>query len=130
VLVGLTLAIGIVQLHYWDATPRFKLSIFYAIQFFLIGFLMADVYLVDWKQKSGGKWQWDLVALGAWLVLFGLEDRKIWVALPFLVLTVYLAAFRGIWMNRIFTNSFIVTVGGMCYTIYLFTMCSFRQFCG
>jgi peptidoglycan/LPS O-acetylase OafA/YrhL len=120
VLLGLTLVIGIVQLHYWDSAPRFKLSILYAIQFFLVGFLLSDICLVDWKEKSPGKWQWDLVAIGGWLALFGLEDREIWVALPFLALTVYIATFRGLWMSRVFTNPLIVTLGGMCYSIYLF----------
>jgi peptidoglycan/LPS O-acetylase OafA/YrhL len=120
VLLGLTLVAGIVQLCFWDAAPRFKLSILFAIQFFLIGFLMADIYLVDWKEKSSGKWQWDLVAIAGWLALFGLEDRELWVAFPFLVLTVYVATFRGVLMNRVFTNRFVVTLGGMCYGIYLF----------
>ena len=124
-LVGLTLLIGTIQLHYWDAAPRFKLSILYAIQFFLIGFLMADIYLVNLGRRSKGehqqgKYQWDLVAIAGWLILFGLEDRQVWVAFPFLALTVYIAAFRGVLMNRIFTNGLLVTIGGMCYSIYLF----------
>jgi peptidoglycan/LPS O-acetylase OafA/YrhL len=120
VLVGLTLLIGMIQLHYWDAGPRFKLSILYALQFFLIGFLMSDIYLMDLAKKSNRKWQWDLVAIAGWLILFGLEDRQVWVALPFLALTVYMAALRGVLMNRIFTNGLVVTIGGMCYSIYLF----------
>jgi peptidoglycan/LPS O-acetylase OafA/YrhL len=120
VLLGLTLLAGIVQIHYWDAAPRFKLSILYAIQFFLIGFLMSDIYLLDWSEKSKGKWQWDLVAIAGWLILFSLEDRTVWVAFPLLVLTVYVATFRGVLVNRIFTNVFVITLGGMCYTIYLF----------
>ena len=120
VLVGLTLLIGIIQLHYWDSAPRFKLSILYAIQFFLIGFLMSDIYIVDLGKRSKGKYRWDLVALGGWLILFGLEDRQVWVAFPFLVLTVYIAAFRGALMNCIFRNGLVVTIGGMCYSIYLF----------
>jgi peptidoglycan/LPS O-acetylase OafA/YrhL len=121
VMLGLTLVIGIVQLHYWDAAPRFKLSILYAIQFFVIGFLMSDIYLVDLaKKKPSRSWQWDLVAIVGWLLLFGMEDRQVWVALPFLMLTVYIATFRGLLMNRIFTNRVVFTLGGMCYSIYLF----------
>ena len=42
------------------------------------------------------------------------------MAFPFLVLTVYIATFRGLLMSRVFTNPFVVTLGGMCYSIYLF----------
>jgi len=121
VLLGLTLVAGIVQLYFWDATLRFKLSILYAIQFFLIGFLMADIYLVDSKEKSL-KWQWDLVAIGAWLTLFALEDRQGWVAFPFLVLTVCIATFRGLWMSRVLANRFVVTLGGCVIASIFFTM--------
>jgi peptidoglycan/LPS O-acetylase OafA/YrhL len=120
VLLGLTLVIGIVQLRYWEAGPRFKLSILYAIQFFLAGFLLSDIYLVDLVKKSSRKLQWDLVAIVGWLTLFGLEDRLVWVAFPFLALAVYIATFRGLLMSRVFTNPFVVTLGGMCYSIYLF----------
>jgi peptidoglycan/LPS O-acetylase OafA/YrhL len=118
-LAGLTLVIGIVQLLFWDAAPRIKLSLLYAIQFFLAGFLLSDVYLLDRADKAR-RWHWDLAAVGGWLLLFALPDRAIWVAFPFLAIAVYLAAFRGVWMNRIFRNNFLVTCGGMCYTIYLF----------
>lgn len=120
VLLSLTLVIGMIQLRYWDSGPRLKLTILFAIQFFLAGFLLSDIYLVDLVRESSRKLRWDLVAMVGWIALFGLEDRQVWVAFPFLVLTVYVATFRGRLMSRIFTNRLVVTLGGMCYSIYLF----------
>ena len=119
VLISLTVLTGAAQLLYWGAGSRFKLSILFAIQFFLTGFLLADLYLVDRCGEHRPQWGWDIVALAGWLVLFGLEDRQVWLGLPFLMLLVFIATFRGVVMNRVLRNGIIVTVGGMCYTIYL-----------
>ena len=120
ILLALIVLAGIIQLFYWDAAPRLKLSILYAIQFFLAGFLLADVYLVDWKQSPTHHWIWDAVALAGWPLLFALDDKQVWVFFPILALILYVAAFRGVLINRILRNSVITTMGGMCYSIYLF----------
>lgn len=38
---------------------------------------------------------------------------------PWLILLLYIAAFQGVAINRLVTNRWIATIGGMCYTIYL-----------
>jgi peptidoglycan/LPS O-acetylase OafA/YrhL len=42
------------------------------------------------------------------------------IALPFVIVLLYLAAFRGRICSAIFSNPIIIDIGGMCYTIYLF----------
>jgi peptidoglycan/LPS O-acetylase OafA/YrhL len=120
VLVGVILLAGIAQIFYWDGPERIKLTICYAIQFFLTGLLLADVYVVDWNERPSPQWRWDLVSLLCWPLIFVPGDRSVWVYLPFLMLAAYVAAFKGVLFNRLFRNKFITAVGGMCYTIYLF----------
>jgi peptidoglycan/LPS O-acetylase OafA/YrhL len=40
--------------------------------------------------------------------------------IPWLALLVVMGAFRGAFVNRFFTNPWIYTIGGMCYTLYLY----------
>ena len=119
-LVWIILIVGSVQTLYWDGPARVKLTILYAIQFFLTGLLLADIYVVDWKERPALLWRWDLVSLLCWPLLFMAGDLAVWVGLPFLMLAAYIGAFKGVVFNRIFRNQIITTIGGMCYTIYLF----------
>jgi len=113
---------------------RAYLSLARFLHFFLIGFLLADVYLVDWAQKPARSLRWDLVSLVGWPMLFlawsssalpapGLspatEPALTAFLFPAAVFFLYCAAFRGELTNRFFNNRWVSTVGGMCYTIYL-----------
>jgi peptidoglycan/LPS O-acetylase OafA/YrhL len=101
--------------------PRFDLSILAFLQFFLAGFLLADVFLTNWKRSPKQSLYWDLIALAGWPLLFlALQFTVLthWI-FPALVFTLYYAAFRGRWINRFFCNRWITAVGGMCYSIYL-----------
>ena len=110
------------------------LSILRFLHFFLIGFLLADLYLIDWKGFPNRYWGWDLVSMIGWPLLFliwnspevsvailpyGHEPVIGAYAFPVLTFLLYNAVFRGPLTNRIMTNPWITTIGGMCYTIYL-----------
>ena len=100
---------------------RFSLSILAYIQFFLIGFLLADVYVTDWKVAPRLRLYWDVAAAAGWPLLFIVlrsDTLTHWI-LPYLVFLLYYATFRGLLFNRFFTNSWVTAVGGMCYSIYL-----------
>ena len=114
------LAAGVIQLVYWDAPPRAKMSILYAVQFFLTGLLLVDLYVVDWQERPESSWRWDVVSLAGWPVLFLMPDRLGWVFFPYLILLLYVSAFRGALFRRLFRNAVVTAIGGMCYTIYLF----------
>ncbi len=106
------------------------------IRYFLIGFLLADVYVATWRGKPAKGLAWDLVGLGAWLAVPSLLDyslapylnlgptfngyRMCAYLLPAALLVAYIAVFRGRLLNRLFCNRWLVTIGGMCYTIYLY----------
>lgn len=117
-LVGVLLA---VQPLFLPGHPRLTLSLFAYLQFFLIGLLLADIFLVDWKQAPTRAFHWDLVSLTGWPLLFFVLHSSFaahWI-FPFLVLGLYCAAFRGSLFNRFFINPWITAIGGMCYSIYL-----------
>ena len=50
-LIASILLAGALQMMYWDAPGRVRLTILFAVQYFLTGLLMADVYLADWKEQ-------------------------------------------------------------------------------
>ena len=98
--------------------PRCALSILGYLQFFLIGFLLADLFLASSLRRN---FYWDLIAFGGWpLLLLLLQSRLLTLWLfPWALLVLYCAAFRGRCVNHIFRNPWLTAVGGMCYSIYL-----------
>ena len=97
------------------ATSRLQLSIISAIQFFLAGFLLADLFL-DVLPRLKQSWLWDVVCIPLWPAIFWVDDLR-WV--PFMAIVAYIGAFKGKLMNRCLTAPIITTIGGMCYSIYL-----------
>lgn len=92
------------------------------LTYFLVGFLLADLYLVEWKQRPRPSWAWDLAGTLAWLAM--IPTVYYWklnaFALPPLILVAYISVFRGVMWPRIASNPWLTTIGGMCYTIYLY----------
>jgi peptidoglycan/LPS O-acetylase OafA/YrhL len=109
------------QALFMHHTPRASLSILAYVQFFLVGFLLADVFLTSRDEVPKRSLAWDLVALAGWPLLFVILHSSVladWL-FPVWVFLLYLAAFRGPLANRFFSNRWIVAIGGMCYSIYL-----------
>jgi peptidoglycan/LPS O-acetylase OafA/YrhL len=110
-------------LTYFSTSPRYHLSLFCALKYFLTGFLLVDIYLVDWKQKPAcASLRWDLVSLLAWCSICALSFQgkigELFLSVP--IFLAYLAAFKGPLSNRFFCRPLIYSIGGMCYTIYLY----------
>jgi len=121
ILLAVIIAILSMQILFLHGNPRVSLSILAYLQFFLIGFLLADIFVVDWRENPSRNFYWDLVGLAAWPLLFLiLHDPRLnhWL-FPGMVFILYVAAFRGWILNRIFVNRWITAIGGMCYSIYL-----------
>ena len=121
IMVGMILAVLAVQPLILPGHPRLALSILAYLQFFLIGFLLADIFLVDWNQSPSRSPYWDAIAMLGWPLLFVVLHSSRWGhwLFPFLIFVLYCAAFRGIIFNRLFINPWITAIGGMCYSIYL-----------
>ncbi len=113
---------GILIFPYLFGTSEYHIFLLGEIQYFLAGFLLADVFLVEWK-KAPVKTRWyDLIGIISltlmWLVVINRFHIK--SLLPFLILFAYFAAFRGVLWNSMARNRWLVVIGGMCYTIYLY----------
>jgi peptidoglycan/LPS O-acetylase OafA/YrhL len=100
---------------------RYEVCVFGHLQEFFAGYAVADLYVVDWKEKPAESGIWDFVSLVSWVALWSMVARRgvVFLALPFVVLLAYCGALRGTWSRRLFGNPWLVTIGGMCYTIYL-----------
>ena len=134
-IVVLALVVIVFRLIFIPEESRLHLTILAYLQFFLAGFLLSDVFIVDWKEQPGKSIRWDFVSLLGWIGLFMLwnlpnETKALpWMSnqpvlptllFPLIAFFLYISTFRGRYTNRVLTNPWITTIGGMCYTIYLF----------
>ncbi len=120
-MLALMVVTLVAQSLFLHDSPRASQSILGYLQFFVAGFLLADVFLMDWNEVPRRDFYWDLVALAGWPLLF-LALRSSVLALwvfPWLAFALYVAAFRGRAANWLFSNRWITAIGGMCYSIYL-----------
>ncbi|HEX9047509.1 MAG TPA: acyltransferase [Verrucomicrobiae bacterium] len=91
------------------------------LQFFMAGFLVCDLFLTAGKDFSNRSWFWDLVFLaGIAGVVSGGHLAFVGTCLPGFVLLICLGAFRGRFASKVLSWPWITTVGGMCYTIYMY----------
>jgi peptidoglycan/LPS O-acetylase OafA/YrhL len=116
-------------------TPHLEHSILAYSQYFLVGFLMADLMLADQLRPRSRNALWDLAALVAFAGMAILHKGAGFTnwneqagggaavaasgVLPWLVLLAYVAVFRGVAANALLTQRWVTVVGGMCYSIYL-----------
>jgi peptidoglycan/LPS O-acetylase OafA/YrhL len=105
---------------------RYYTCVFGHLNEFFTGYLLADLYVVDWKEQPQQSYYWDLVSLAGWATLWPLVRLQHYVLpflifplLPFVILVAYCGALRGTLSRRFFGNRWIAATGGMCYTIYL-----------
>src|SRR5581483_4316702 len=120
-LVSAITAAVLGQAAFLADASRLSLTLLNFVQFFLLGFLLADLFLTEWRVPTARPWLWDVAGAGGWLAVVAT-----WVAGPrpgflFLALTFldFAATFRGGSLRHIFRNRWVTTIGGMCYTIYL-----------
>lgn len=100
---------------YWVA-----FSLLGNLQYFLVGFLLAD-WNVTTPAPPSRNYFWDLLfILGGVAVVVFRNDPWTYYALPVIIGVCCLAAFRGKLAFRILGHPWIATIGGMCYTIYMY----------
>jgi peptidoglycan/LPS O-acetylase OafA/YrhL len=121
-MVAMMLGFGLFQALIHHPSRRLELSILFYLQYFLAGFLFADIFLVDCQEKPIKNWYWDVVCLLAAPLIYlcttyGVAARLLF---PFATLAFYCGVMRSKVFNRIFTRAPVTIVGGMCYTIYLY----------
>jgi peptidoglycan/LPS O-acetylase OafA/YrhL len=92
------------------------------IQYFLLGWLLADIYVDGWHETPSPGRRWDVVgvlALAAVLGIALLHPALGRALAPWLLFTLCYAFFRSIDLRRALSNRWLATIGGMCYSIYL-----------
>lgn len=119
-IIALALLAMTIQVRFAPAA-WLSLSVIGFLQFFLCGFLIADIYVTDWKGAPARTRGWDLVTLLGWPMLVhlwmrGTPNPELFIALAFLLVC---AGFRGTLTSRVLGTPAIATIGGMCYSIYL-----------
>lgn len=121
-LWSLLIAIVAAKTFYATSAPaRLQLSLPYMMDHFLVGILLADIFVHDWKQKPSRSHVYDLLGVFAWTSLVWLQhDLRTYYLFPLAMFVAYVCAIRGKLMHAILTAGPIPIIGGMCYTIYLY----------
>jgi peptidoglycan/LPS O-acetylase OafA/YrhL len=91
------------------------------IQYFLTGFLLADFFLLLPTAKYRNRW-WDIATFLGWpcfAVMLVERPGMATVALPAIILLLYVGAFYGTLSSSMFGSLWVASIGGMCYSIYL-----------
>jgi peptidoglycan/LPS O-acetylase OafA/YrhL len=130
VFVAIILVLSVQRLTLTEGERAFQyLTFFGQAEWFITGLVLADIYLIEWKQKPKRSEAWNLLGVISWPAIFvtlSMRDERslaaslLTVALPWLVLVSYVAVFRAPLLNRFARLRPIYTVGGMCYSIYLY----------
>lgn len=122
-LITFMLVIVVLQQYFKLPHQWFILTIVAHLHFFLIGFILADIYLVDWATGINRKGHFNYLSILAFIALlitwsweYFLISRILFSLSLFLFIY---SVFRSTWVNRFITSPWITAIGGMCYTIYL-----------
>ncbi|MGH7805224.1 MAG: acyltransferase family protein [Candidatus Binatia bacterium] len=104
--------------------PKVPWTIAQNLQYFATGFLLADLYLDGHLTGRQPTLLWDAAAAASVvaIVALALVDRDslaFHLVTPLGFLAVMIAAFRGRVLGAFCRNPVVTTVGGMCYSIYL-----------
>ena len=108
ILVAIVGAIAIQQAWIVDE-GRLYLSILNFAQYFLFGFLLADLYLTERIGTAEKHWAWDVASALSWIAVFGFWPAQVLspVVVPFVAFVAFVSVFRGPLTNAVFTNAWI-----------------------
>lgn len=95
------------------------MSILTNLHYFLIGFILAYIFIQRESFLKKKNFLWDIVGIGCFYFLFDSiwESNQLWFCIALLFL--FISTFKGAMMNWICTRQAIYVIGGMCYSIYL-----------
>ena len=109
-------------------TYHLSKSLLKYLPYFMGGYFLADLYINRNEFFKGKKtYLFDVLGIAALMIISDFWQLvKIWpskgiedLSDAFLIVLVLFSAFKGKIFNWFFTNSWIVVIGGMCYSIYL-----------
>jgi peptidoglycan/LPS O-acetylase OafA/YrhL len=98
--------------------PYFFNTIAYWIRFFVAGMAVADLY-VTLLPRVRVHWLWDVVSIPGWFLFFSIGEEAWYSWGPFLLIILFIGAFKGVVVPWFFRIPIVTVIGGMCYSIYL-----------
>lgn len=132
-LVGLSIGLMAIKSAAWTTQGLVQFTLVSQLEHFLLGMLLADWYCpmsvaersdseVSHRGQaipSAGLWYDGLSVLG-WLglVCLLLSGGWAWASLP--ALAAYHGTLHSRWVKWVLSWSLLTTIGGMCYTVYLY----------
>jgi peptidoglycan/LPS O-acetylase OafA/YrhL len=122
----IALIIGFGLLSQWVIYPsgsaRLPLTLLNFAHYFLTGFLLVDLYMTGRLRSHDKRLSWDIVTLAAAAAIIATLTRfgQFYFLLPLMVGLLYTGFFLGRLSNAFARARWIVIIGGMCYTIYLY----------
>lgn len=96
------------------------------LEYFMLGLLLADLYIAEWRDKLGCSIIWDAFGALGWSAMLAVlvcsDHNSLSTAaiLPACVFLAFAAALRGRLWSRVWSLPWITLCGGMCYTFYLY----------
>ncbi len=118
-IVCIILSIGALLLAQHFYLPAF-LSLYNYLQYFLIGFLLVDMYVMKTTLSLSRPASF-MLGLGLFGVIFFVDMSTVMGDVLFLasVYLLYLLALTNDVWKRVFGTTWVTLIGGMCYSIYL-----------
>lgn len=120
-LISLTTLFVIYQhLFGWQYLP-IRASILGQLQHFMVGMLMADIYINESKWHKIKSIKYDLLGIVSLATLMFSWTEELGKSLIFMVAMAgfFSACIKGKVFYRMLTLQWVTIIGGMCYTIYL-----------
>ncbi|MDD2250509.1 MAG: acyltransferase [Tissierellia bacterium] len=111
----------ILKYHFYEALKTYHLhmSILIFLPYFLIGILVAFLFIKHQSFFKNRSFIWDVIGLSSIYFLFYYAWNPNQLYFCVCVFLLFLASFKGHLLNYFFTRQVIYTIGGMCYTLYL-----------
>lgn len=98
------------------------LSIVTQVPYFAAGYLLADIYAVDWDRAPRAHWRFDLLAIPTWLAIPLVATAPIPMrdlALAAALFVAFFSSFRSVATRAFLGWTPVRLLGGMCYSVYL-----------
>lgn len=115
-MIGFPFVCGKFSSHYYVWA-----SLLGNLQYFLAGFLLVDFYLAGGLSATRKHLVWDAIFIVAMVTVGWINLHGGWnFLLPWALLAGGVGAFLGSAASQILSWPWLTTIGGMCYTIYLY----------
>jgi peptidoglycan/LPS O-acetylase OafA/YrhL len=106
---------------YWEPANRLRWGVLYPLNHFLTGVLLGDIFVLKWKEQPTRQAFWDVIALLVLPAIFYSQRHPVaYHCLPFFTAALFCAALRGPRTHAALSFPWVVVIGGMCYSIYLY----------